>query len=96
MPYSFSYRLEDEDGRNSEMQVLDWETGALFWNCLRASAGNEHDALQKVRRKYFGDFLQCDLHFYLGTTQSFHFRAPNPWVIVGVLPVPHETQPELF
>ena len=37
-----------------------------------------------------------DLHFFLGTTQEFHFRAPNPWVIIGVLPIPHEHQRELF
>ena len=39
LPYSFSYRFEDEVGQASELQVLDWETGALFWNCLRANGG---------------------------------------------------------
>ena len=32
----------------------------------------------------------------LGTTQQFHFVAPNPWVIIGVLPIPHERQLTLF
>lgn len=96
LPYSFSYRFEDAEGRKSELQVLDWEAGALYWNCLRSTDGDERAALQKVRQKYFEDFLTRDLHFFLGTTQQFHFVAPNPWVIVGVLPIPHEKQLELL
>ncbi|MGA2547967.1 MAG: hypothetical protein ABSF43_15575 [Rectinemataceae bacterium] len=95
LPYSFSYRFEDIDGRKSELQVLDWETGALYWKCLRKE-GDEIKALEKVKAKYLTQFCHTDLHFFLGTTQQFHFIAPNPWVIVGVLPIPHRTQPELF
>ena len=96
LPYSFSYRFADADGRESEMQVLDWETGALYWNCLRSSNGDEQAALEKVRAKYFAEFCQTDLHFFVGTTQQFHFVAPNPWVIVGVFPIPHERQMDLL
>ena len=96
MPYSFSYRFEDVTGKRSEMQVLDWEAGALYWNCLASTDGDEAAALVKVRQKYLDAFLPTDLHFFLGTTQQFHFIAPNPWVIVGVFPIPHENQPELF
>lgn len=96
LPYSFSYKFEDSTGRQSELQVLDWEAGALFWNCLRSTNRDEPAALDKVRQKYFEEFLTKDLHFYLGTTQQFHFIAPNPWVIIGVLPIPHETQDSLF
>jgi hypothetical protein len=52
--------------------------------------------LAKVRQKYFTEFTRKDLHFFLGTTQGFHFRGPNPWVIVGVLPIPIERQGTLF
>lgn len=96
LPFSFSYRFKDETGKSSEMQVLDWEAGALFWKCLRNCNGDEAAALKKVRQKYFDEFTQKDLHFFLGTTQEFHFRAPNPWVIIGVLPIPHENQLELL
>ena len=96
LPYSFSYRFEDASGRRSELQVLDWEAGALYWNCLRSTAGDEPRALAKVREKYFDDFLRSDLHFFLGTTQEYHFVAPNPWVIIGVFPIPHERQLDLF
>jgi len=95
LPYSFSYRFADADGRESELQVLDWEAGALFWNCLRRH-GDEATALENLRAKYLDQFSRTDLHFFLGTTQQFHFVAPNPWVIIGVFPIPHERQMDLL
>lgn len=96
LPYSFSYRFEDEAGKTSEMQILDWEAGALYRNCLNNCNGDEKAALAKVRQKYFDEFTRKDLHFFLGTTQAFHFQALNPWVIIGVFPIPHEHQADLF
>ena len=96
LPYSFSYRFEDAAGKRSELQILDWEVGALYWNCLRTANGDERAALAKVRQKYFDAFLKTDLHFFLGTTQQWHSVAPNPWVIIGVFPVPREKQTGLF
>lgn len=96
LPYSFSYRFKDAAGKSSELQVLDWEAGALFWNCMRATDGDEVAALAKVRAKYLDEFGRTDLHFFVGTTQQFHFVAPNPWVIVGVFPIPSDRQPSLF
>lgn len=96
LPYSFSYRFEDADGRRSELQILDWEIGALYWNCWRACDRDEKAAIQKVRQKYFEVFSKKDLHLFLRTTQEFHFRAPNPWVIIGVLPIPFEGQMDFF
>lgn len=96
LPYNFSYKFEDSAGRSSKLQVLEWQVGALFWNCLRSCEGNELKALNKVRQKYFDEFIKKDLHFFLGTTQQFHFIAPNPWVIIGVFPIPHEHQLALF
>ncbi len=96
LPYSFSYEFEDADGRKSKLQILDWEIGALFWNCMRRHSNDEPTALNKVRGKYWDQFLRTDLHLYLGTTRQFHFVGPNPWVIIGVLPIPHERQRELF
>ena len=96
LPYSFSYRFEDSTGKRSELQVLDWEAGALYWNCLKSTEGDADAALAKVRNKYFDTFLKTDLHFFLGTTQQFHQVAPNPWVIVGVFPIPDDPQQRLF
>jgi len=99
LPYNFSYRFEDADGRRSDLQVLDWEAGQLFHNCLRSTRGDETAALAKVRQKYLDEFLKTDLHFFLGTMKEFHGFSPNPWVIIGVLPLPHppaEEQMEFF
>ncbi len=96
LPYNFSYKFTDEAGRNSKMQILDWEIGALYWNCLKSCAGDEDCAVAKVRQKYLDVFRKTDLHFFLGTTQQWHSVAPNPWVIVGVFPIPHERQRRLF
>lgn len=90
-----SYRFEDDAGKRSEMQVLDWEAGALFWKCFRKS-GSEEEALVKVRQRYFEEFVAKDTHFFLGTTQQFHFVGVNPWVIVGVFYPPFDPQMDLF
>jgi hypothetical protein len=51
-------KFEDTAGKKSELQVLDWEAGVLYWN-------------------YFDELTKKDLHFFLGTTQQFHFVAPR-------------------
>lgn len=96
LPYNFSYKFEDADGRQSTLQVLDWEAGQLYWNCMKSSENNEAEALKKVRMKYMDQFLKTDLHFFLGTMQRFHGYSPNPWVIIGVLPAAHRPQMDLF
>lgn len=92
IPYDFSYRFEDADGKESNLRILDWEVGALYRNCLANHESNEQVALEKVRAKYFDQFLKTDLHFFVGTTQQFHSYAPNPWMIIGAFPIPHESQ----
>jgi hypothetical protein len=97
LPYKFSYRFEDANGKRSQLQILDWEIGALFWNCLwREQSQNEQAAIEKVRAKYFDEFMTKDLHFFVGTTLQFHSVAPNPWLIIGVFPAPYQTQLLLF
>lgn len=96
LPYKFYYRFRDAAGRISKLQILEWQIGALFWNCLEQAGGNEEEALAKVRQKYVDDFADKDVHFFLGTTLGFHLVAPNPWMIIGVFPIPYEHQTTLF
>lgn len=96
LPFSFSYRFRDASGKPSELQILDWEIGALYWNCFQSAHGDVRVALAKVRAKYYDEFRKTDLHFFLGTTQRWHGVSANPFVIVGVFPIPHEPQLELF
>lgn len=97
LPYSFSYRFRDADGRESTLQILDWEIGALFANCRSRANGDEKVAVEMVKRKYFDEFTSKDLHFVLGTRLTHQMKnAPNPWSIVSVLPFPHIKQVSLF
>jgi hypothetical protein len=35
LPYKFYFIYEDDEGKQSTQMIEDWETGQLFWNCLR-------------------------------------------------------------
>jgi hypothetical protein len=98
LPYKFYYRFEDNDGRISRLMIEDWEIGALYWNCLKSTEGNEAEALKKVREQYEKNFIQNkDLYFFLGTTREWHMRrAKNPFVIIGVFYPKKEIQTALF
>ena len=100
LPYKFSYKLEDENGKESTMMIEDWEIGALYRNCLRHANGDENVAVEKVRQKYWDEFVEketLDTHLVLGTTLQHHFKnAPNPFVIISVLPLPANYQPTLL
>lgn len=86
LPYKFSYHFEDVDGKKSKMMIEDWEIGALYWNCLADSEGDEKVALEKVRYQYFERFTKDkEIYLFLGTTLQFHQRRmKNPFVIIGV------------
>lgn len=78
--------------------IEDWEIGALYWNCLRRTEGNEEKALKKVREQYEDNFIKNkDIHLFLGTTLEWHRRrANNPFVIIGVFYPKKELQAKLF
>ena len=93
LPYKFSYRFFSEgDIEPRKMMIEDWEIGALFWNCLYRTDGDEQAALKLVRQKYFDEFMEKDLYLFVGTTHRFHNVAPNPFVIIGVFYPPKTDQ----
>jgi len=97
LPYKFSYKIKDSDGKESTMMIEDWEIGALYWNCLKDSDGDEPVAIEKVKEKYMDTFLNNnELYLFLGTTRQFHGWATNPFLIIGVFYPPIQTQPTLF
>ena len=96
LPYTFKYRFEDDEGKESNLMVDDWEVGALYLNCLRNADGDEGKALEKVKEKYWDDFIKKDLYFFLGTRKSDHHLALNPFSIVGVFYPPKDPQGGLF
>ncbi len=97
LPYKFKYLFEDETGQESNMMIEDWEIGALYWNMLKKHEGNEHKAVADVKKKYFDDFVKTkDLYFFLGTSHSYHFRSPNPFMIIGTFHPKIDMQYKLF
>lgn len=97
LPYRFKFRFRGNHGVESNMMIEDWETGQLYWNCLKRHEGNEERALADVRKKYFDDFARTkDLYFFLGTTQQFHHVGHNPFIIIGTFHPKKELQGSLF
>jgi len=96
LPYKFSYRFTDCKGKESTLMIEDWEIGALFWNCLKQSEGNEDEAISLVRKKYLEEFSSKEIFLFLGTTRQFHGWAKNPFVIIGVFYPPASQQESLF
>lgn len=98
LPYKFYYRFRDDEGTESRLMIEDWEIGALYWNCLRSTEGNEPEALKLVRDKYERSFLnEKDIYLFLGTTNEWHRRrAKNPFVIIGVFYPKKSQQDTLF
>ena len=98
IPYKFYYKFKDDQGTISRLMIEDWEIGALYWNCLKSTDGNEFLALQKVRGQYETNFLKNkDIYLFLGSTKEWHMRrAKNPFVIIGVFYPKKESQLSLF
>ncbi len=97
LPYKFKFKIIDNQGKESNMMIEDWETGQLYWRQLAKYEGNEQKAIADVRKKYFDDFAKTkDLHFFLGTTAQFHNVAPNPFIIIGTFQPKIELQGKLF
>ncbi|VVM18429.1 hypothetical protein BSPWISOXPB_2311 [uncultured Gammaproteobacteria bacterium] len=96
LPYKFSYKFEDINGKQSTLMIEDWEIGALYWICLQRCVGDEEKAVQQVKDKYLGFVENCEILLFLGTTKQFHGWASNPFVIIGVFYPQKESQSGLF
>jgi hypothetical protein len=96
LPYKFSYKFEDINGKQSTLMIEDWEIGSLYWNCLKHCTGDEQQAIQQVKEKYLGFAENCDILLFLGTTKKYHGWASNPFVIIGVFYPKIERQSGLF
>ena len=94
VPFKFFYRFKDSQSRERRLEIIDWEIGALYWNLMKKN--NTETTLKKIKQKYFEEFLESDLHFFLGTTYRFHRMAPNPFMIIGVFQIPYEMQRSMF
>lgn len=98
LPYKYSYKFTTlGDDKPRKLMIEDWEIGALFWNCMRITGGDEDAANKLVKEKYLNNFVaNKELFFFVGTTQRFHNIALNPFVIIGVFYPSKETQTSIF
>jgi hypothetical protein len=98
LPYKYSYCfLSEGDTNPRKLKIEDWEIGALYWNCLTMTDGDEDAANQLVRKKYFDEFKETkDIYLFLGTTLTNHYVSRNPFVIIGVFYPPKTNQLQLF
>jgi hypothetical protein len=90
LPYKYYYHfLTDGDSQPRRLMIEDWEIGALYWNCLAQTEGDEIAANDLVRQKYETEFFERDLYLFLGTTKANHHKARNPFVVIGVFYPPY-------
>ncbi len=85
-PFKFFYEFYDGQ-RHSRPEILDWDIGKAYWKHLHESEyRDEFSACTRVVVDFHDRLIaRSDLHFILGTTFQFARRAPNPWVIIGLL-----------
>jgi hypothetical protein len=83
----FDYHYKYISGENVyRHKVIDWEAGALYWNCLHSYG--EEGWEEKFRYKFDAEFQKKDLLFLMGTIHRF----PDRWLIVGLI-YPPKRQP---
>ncbi|MDZ4122047.1 MAG: hypothetical protein U1C33_06470, partial [Candidatus Cloacimonadaceae bacterium] len=96
LPYKFKYEFIDGQNTKHNMQILDWEIGALYWNCLKSST-DEQQACNRVVEKLYSIASKKDLYFILGSTLDHHQRRlSNPFTIVGLYYPPKDEQLSVF
>jgi len=88
LPYKFYYHYicdTPQGEKEFKHKIVDWEAGALFWNCYKSKDGWE----DKFRQKYETEFSKKDLMFIMGNIHRFEHQ----WLIIGVVYPPKQTQP---
>ena len=86
LPFDFHYRYVcnlDGEAREYRHKIVDWEAGALYWNC-RHNYGNGWE--QAFRNKLETRLPSSDLMFLLGTIHRF----PDQWLIVSLIYPPKQ------
>ena len=83
LPFDFHYHYES-GGKLEKHKLVDWEVGALYWNCFRDHGPKGWEA--KFRQRLESEFSSKDLLFLMGTIHRF----PNQWLIVGLVYPPKQ------
>lgn len=85
LPYKFYYKFTDNEGKISNLQIIDWEIGELTRKLLRQYKDDENKIEAVLRQKYFHEMLKKDVYLFLGTNKIWHIRkSSNPFMIIGI------------
>lgn len=86
VPYKFYYSFEDQLGKRSTLQILDWEIYQLCRKLMRKYGTRKQSIYTHLRKKYLDELpVQRELYFFLGTNKYWHIRrSTNPFMIVGI------------
>lgn len=87
VPFDFYYRYvcdTPEGEKEYKHKIIDWEAGALFWNCRR---DHGHDWEMPFRAKLEGQLALKDLMFLMGNQHRFQ----DQWLIISLIYPPKRT-----
>ncbi len=88
LPYDFYYQYECDtaDGPvQHRHKIVDWEAGALFWNCKQRHG----DGWERAFRERMENRLPAaDLMFLMGNIHRFQ----DQWLIISLIYPPHQKQ----
>lgn len=88
VPFDFRYRYlcdTDEGEKIYSHKIVDWEAGALFWNCKKSDGKNWQQPFRAMLEKRL---ITRDLMFLMGNQHRF----PDQWLIVSLLYPPMRKQ----
>jgi hypothetical protein len=92
VPFDFYYRYvctTPEGETEHRHEIVDWEAGALFWNCRR---DHGEDWEGPFRAKLEGQFGGKDLMFLMGNQHRFQ----DQWLIISLVYPPRRTPVEVM
>lgn len=91
VPFDFHYRYvcdTPEGEKEHKHKIVDWEAGALFWNCHRSHGiGWEAPFRSKLEEQLFGK----DLMFLMGNQHRFQ----DQWLIISLIYPPKQKPAEV-
>lgn len=88
LPYDFYYHYECETAVGTVQhrhKIVDWEAGALFWNCRHRHRDDWEQAFREQMEKRLPD---ADLMFLMGNIHRFQ----EQWLIISLIYPPHQQQ----
>ncbi|MBP2450072.1 hypothetical protein [Rhizobium leguminosarum] len=92
LPYDFYYRYEcdtEESVKSYRHKIVDWEAGALYWNCVQRH-GQDWEAA--FRSQMESRLPSADLMLLMGNIHRFQ----DQWLIISLIYPPKQNQGSLF